>query len=88
LNASGSSIFRDSIFRQIDDVASGRLSVVDRPDRRVQAFQEKMRRPVTEQREKQLAADCMDRMERERLRQEQKRRAAGIPATGSAGRTG
>ena len=35
--------------RLFDDIASGRLSVADRLDKRIQAFQEKTRRPIWEQ---------------------------------------
>jgi len=65
--------------RLFDHIASGKLTVVDRPDKRIRAFQEKMRRPLKEQREQRLEA----RQERERLRHEQKRRAAGIPPRGA-----
>jgi len=65
--------------RLFDHIASGKLTVVDRPDKRVQAFQEKIRRPLREQQEQRLNA----RSERERLRHEQKRRAAGIPPRGA-----
>ena len=69
--------------RLIDAIASGKLTVVNRPDKRVQAFQEKLRRPLREQREKQSSANLTARAERDRLRQEQKRRAAGIPPRGA-----
>ena len=65
--------------RLFDHIASVKLTVVDRPDKRVQAFQEKIRRPLREQQEQRLNA----RSERERLRHEQKRRAAGIPPRGA-----
>src|SRR5580704_6539812 len=32
--------------RLIDRIASGKLTVVDRPDKRIRAFQKKLRRPV------------------------------------------
>jgi hypothetical protein len=38
---------------------------------------------MTEQRQKQLTASFKARVERDRLRQEQKRRAAGIPPRGA-----
>ncbi len=69
--------------RLFDDIASGKLSVVNRPDKRVRDFQTKQRRPMIEQRQKQQAANCTARGERNRLRQEQKRRAAGIPPRGA-----
>jgi len=69
--------------RLFDDIASGKLSVVNRPDKRIRAFQEKLRRPLLEQREKESSANWMARIERDRLRQEQKRRAAGIPPRGA-----
>jgi hypothetical protein len=64
--------------RLIDQIASGKLTVVDRPDKRIRAFQEKMRWPLREQRERQQAANWKAQAERNRLRHEQKRRAAGI----------
>ena len=69
--------------RLFDDIASGKLSVVNRPDKRVRDFQTKMRRPMIEQRQKQQTANWTARSERDRLRQEQKRRAAGIPPRGA-----
>jgi hypothetical protein len=69
--------------RLFDDIASGKLSVVNKPDKRVRDFQEKMRRPMIEQRQKQQTANWTARSERDRLRQEQKRRAAGIPPRGA-----
>lgn len=64
--------------RLIDHIASGKLTVVDRPDKRIQAFQEKMRRPTQEQQVKRSLAKITAKMERDRLRQEEQRRAAGI----------
>ena len=69
--------------RLIDAIASGKLSVVNKPDKHVRDFQEKMRRPMIEQRQKQQTANWTARSERDRLRQEQKRRAAGIPPRGA-----
>ena len=69
--------------RLFDDIASGKLSVVNRPDKRVRDFQTKQRRPMIEQRQKQQTANWTARGERDRLRQEQKRRAAGIPPRGA-----
>jgi hypothetical protein len=69
--------------RLFDDIASGKLSVVNRPDKRVRDFQAKLRRPMIEQRQKQQTANWTARSERDRLRQEQKRRAAGIPPRGA-----
>jgi hypothetical protein len=69
--------------RLFDDIASGKLSVVNRPDKRVRDFQAKLRRPMIEQRQKQQTANWQARGERDRLRQEQKRRAAGIPPRGA-----
>ena len=69
--------------RLIDAIASGNLSVVNRPNQRLRAFQEKMRRPLWEQREKQSRENFKARMERDRLRQERNRRAAGIPPRGA-----
>jgi hypothetical protein len=66
-----------------DDIASGKLSVVIRADKRVRDFQAKLRQPMIEQRQKQQAANWQARAERDRLRQEQKRRAAGIPPRGA-----
>ena len=69
--------------RLFDDIASGKLSVVNKPDKRVRDFQTKRRRPMIEQRQKQQTANWQARAERDRLRQEQKRRAAGIPPRGA-----
>jgi len=69
--------------RLFDDIASGKLSVVIRPDKRVRDFQAKRRQPMIEQRQKQQTANWTARSERDRLRQEQKRRAAGIPPRGA-----
>jgi hypothetical protein len=69
--------------RLFDDIASGKLTVVNRPDKRVRDFQAKRRRPMIEQRQKQQTANWTARGERDRLRQEQKRRAAGIPPRGA-----
>jgi hypothetical protein len=69
--------------RLFDDIASGNLSVVNRPDKRVRAYQAKMRQPLIEQRQKQQTANWTARGERDRLRQEQNRRAAGIPPRGA-----
>jgi len=57
--------------------------VVNRPDKRVRDFQAKLRQPMIEQRQKQQTANWTARSERDRLRQEQKRRAAGIPPRGA-----
>ena len=43
--------------RLFDDIASGKLSVVNRPDKRVRDFQAKQRRPMIEQRQKQQTAN-------------------------------
>ena len=69
--------------RLIDQIASGKLTVADRPDKRIQAFQEKMRQPLREQQQKKLLANFMARAERNRLRHEWKRRAAGIAPRGA-----
>ncbi len=69
--------------RLFDDIASGKLSVVNRPDKRVRDFQAKQRQPMIEQRQKQQTANWTARGERDRLRQEQNRRAAGIPPRGA-----
>ena len=69
--------------RLFDDIASGKLSVVNRPDKRVRDFQAKLRQPMIEQRQNQQSANWTARSERDRLRQEQKRRAAGIPPRGA-----
>src|SRR5271167_4477172 len=61
--------------RLFDDIASGNLSVINRPDKRLKAFQEKMRRPE----QAQQLAKFKARIERDRLRQERIRRTAGIP---------
>jgi hypothetical protein len=66
-----------------DHIASGRLSVVDRPDKRIQAFQEKLRKPIREQRHQEQAINWKAQDERERLRHERKRRAAGIAPRGA-----
>lgn len=67
----------------VHDIASGNLTVVNRPDKRVQAFQEKLRRPIREQRQQQSSAKFAAQMERARLRQERNCRAAGIPPRGA-----
>ena len=64
--------------RLIDYIASGKLTVVDRPDKRIQTFQKKMRRPRVEQQVKRSLAKITAKAERDRLRQERNRRAAGI----------
>jgi len=69
--------------RLIDQIASGRLTVVDKPDKRIQAFQEKLRKPMREQRHAEQAAHWQAQDERDRLRQERKRRAAGIAPRGA-----
>ena len=69
--------------RLFDDIASGKLSVVNKPDKRVRNFQAKRRRPLIAQRQKQQTANWTARSERDRLRQEQNRRAAGIPPRGA-----
>ena len=69
--------------RLIDHIASGRLTVVNRPDKRIQAFQEKMRKPIREQRHQEQAINWTAQAERERLRHERKRRAAGIAPRGA-----
>jgi len=69
--------------RLIDQIASGKLTVVDRPDKRIKAFQEKMRQPLREERKKKLTANLMAQAERNRLRHERKRRAAGIAPRGA-----
>ena len=46
-------------------------------------FQAKLRRPLIEQRQNQQSANWTARSERDRLRQEQKRRAAGIAPRGA-----
>lgn len=65
--------------RLMDWIACGQLTVLDKPDKRIQAFQEKMRLPQREQQEQRSEAYA----ERERLRQEWKRRAAGIAPRGA-----
>jgi hypothetical protein len=67
----------------MDWIASGKLTVVDKPNKRIQAFQEKLRSPVREQQGKQSLAKITAKMERDRLRQERKRRAAGIAPRGA-----
>ena len=67
--------------RLFDEIASGK----SRPGGtgRTSAFahfKRNMRRPIIEARQKQLSANREARMERDRLRQERKRRAAGSPA--------
>ena len=52
--------------RLIDHIASGKLTVVDRPNKRIQAFQEKMRRPGQEQRVQQVLANITAKEERDR----------------------
>ena len=69
--------------RLIDAIASGNLTVVDRPNKRLRAFQDKLRKPMREEQRKQQMADWAARSERDRLRQERKRRAAGIPPRGA-----
>jgi len=60
--------------RLVHQIASGKLLVLPKPDKRILAFQETMRAPEQDQRLAKIKA----RMERDRMRQEQKRRAAGI----------
>lgn len=67
----------------IDQIASGKLTVVDRPDKRIRSFQEKLRKPIREQRHQEQAINWNAQAERERLRHERKRRAAGIPPRGA-----
>jgi hypothetical protein len=69
--------------RLFDDIASGKLTVINRPDKRVRDAQAKLRRPMLEQRQKQQTANWAASSERDRLRQEQNRRAAGIPPRGA-----
>ena len=69
--------------RLIDHIASGKLTVLDKPNKRIQAFQEKMRKPIREQRHVEQAASWKAQAERDRFRQEQHRRAAGIPPRGA-----
>lgn len=69
--------------RLIDDIASGKLSVVNKPDKRVCKFQEEQRRPLREDRQKRSTANWVARYERDRLRQERIRRAAGIAPRGA-----
>ena len=57
--------------------------MVNRPDKRVRDFQAKLRRPMIEQRQKQQTANWQARSERDRLRQERNRRAAGIAPRGA-----
>lgn len=52
--------------RLIDWIASGKLTVLDKPDKRIEAFQAKMRRGRREQQEQRLMA----RIESDRQRQE------------------
>jgi len=60
--------------RLIYHLASGKLTVLAKPDKWILNFQETMRAPVQDE----WLAKIKARMERDRLRQEQKRRAAGI----------
>ena len=69
--------------RLIDASASGNLTVVNHPDKRIRAFQDKLRKPMREEQRKREAANGLARPERVRLRQERKRRAAGIPPRGA-----
>jgi hypothetical protein len=70
--------------RLFDDIASGNLTVVNRPNKCVRAFQTEMRKPLQEQQQKERLANMKAQGERERLRQERKRRcAAGIPPLGA-----
>jgi hypothetical protein len=64
--------------RLIDYIASGKLTVMNRPDKRTKAFQNRMRRPMIDQQVKRSLAKIAAKAERDRQRQEQKRRAAGI----------
>jgi len=57
--------------------------VVHRPDKRIQALQAKLRKPLWEQRERQSRENSKARPERDRLRQEHNRRAAGIAPRGA-----
>jgi hypothetical protein len=69
--------------RLIDDIASGRLTVVNRPNKRFLALQDKLRRPLVQQRQKWSRARFEASIERNRFRHEQKRRAAGISPRGA-----
>jgi len=60
--------------RLIHQIARGKLLVLPKPDKRILALQETLRAPEQDERMAKIEA----RMERDRLRQEQKRRAAGI----------
>jgi hypothetical protein len=69
--------------RLIDWIASGKLAVVDRPDKRIQAFQKKLRQPLRKERAKKITANFIAQAESNRLRHERKRRAAGIAPRGA-----
>jgi hypothetical protein len=69
--------------RLIDHIASGKLTVVDKPDKKIQAFQKKLRRPGQEQQVRQILANITAKEERDRLRQERNRRKAGIAPRGA-----
>jgi hypothetical protein len=69
--------------RLIDQIASGKLTVVDKPDKLIRSFQEKMRQLLREQQEKKLTASFMAEAERNPLRHERKRRTAGIAPRGA-----
>lgn len=60
--------------RLIHQIARGKLTVLPKPDKRIVTFQETMRAPEQDE----WLAKMEARRERDRLRQEQKRRAAGI----------
>jgi len=57
--------------------------VLDKPAKRIQGFQEKMQKPIREQQHQKQAITWKAQAERDRLRQERKRRAAGIPPRGA-----
>jgi hypothetical protein len=50
--------------RLIDEIAGGKLSVVNRPDKRIRTFQEKLRKSIRAQRQKQQAANWKAQAER------------------------
>ena len=71
--------------RLIDYIARGKLTVVDRPDKRIVAFSKEAAPPqeLEQQSAENLWPTSRPREERNRLRQERKRRAAGIAPRGA-----
>ena len=69
--------------RLIDYIASGKLTVANRPNKRVQEFHEDLKAPGKQKQQMHSLKKFTAKMERDRLRQERKRRAAGIAPRGA-----